>query len=256
MDEQAPLIPVEGQAGGDGHGGLLTSGQLAAALGLSAQTVRNDHGDGMPAAGRALNAGRAVPLFDLAAAREWRRRNRSTGDTQGGKRPRAGRPRGSGKRQNRRAPLEMALEEAGDEKRALARELAEIRRRALEGRASREEIERILLVDEELGGLTRAEADRHKVLLETQRMRHDLEERAGRVVNAEEVQRTWNAGLDQIATELRHIPPLAAGEVLATLGLEAGKLLLAQAAIERVVEQAMSRLGLKGFAGFAAAQVA
>lgn len=231
MGEPEGTPVLELQPGVDPDPAMTSSG-IARKLGVTDQTVRNWARRGLRSCG-ADQRGR--PLYRLSAARLFVRRE--IGERKGGRRPRAGRPRGG-----RRNPLvtELPVVRAARAEQAERRErvarVNELKKKAEEGTASVDELMELAGITEEQGGLTKAQAERSETILRMAKLRQELDRAAGRLVDAAEVRSVWARALTRLRSQLLGLPPKAAAAVAAALGLDAGKAMVAQGAIQTAVD--------------------
>ena len=221
----------------------VRTGELAARLGCSDQTVINYAKEGMPCLGQD-SRGR---FFDEEACKAWIAKHKpgfrpvhgiSIGP--GGKRPGAGR---------------KAKDEPASEREAEANAIKEsIERDAGAGSAlfGDDAMRRAILKDvadgmDALELVTRYCIGPHfaKAIIETfavKKAHLDLEERMGRLLKKEDVEAVWTTALAKVDQVITAIAPGVAADLAASLGLDARGQDLVRVKIEAAVERAWGQL--------------
>lgn len=90
--------------------------------------------------------------------------------------------------------------------------------------------------------LSRTDLDRVKKLLEIAKLRMELGEKQGRLIDANDVKQTWSSALTDIARALDHFPKHAADEVIVALKLSQRQMPELQEAIRKAVSDLRARL--------------
>jgi len=90
--------------------------------------------------------------------------------------------------------------------------------------------------------LSRIDLDRVKKLLEIAKLRMELNEKQGRLIDASEVKQAWTSALTAISAALHQFPSRAAGEIAVALKLSQTQMPSLQAALQKAVDDLRARV--------------
>lgn len=205
--------------------GLVGTSALAAALGVTAQSIRNYAREGMPVAGRTPD-GHA--RYDLAACQAWHKANKPE-PAHGGRRPGAGRKPGTqtiatpggGPPGPPPPPAGVALAGLPTTPEGIIEALG------------RGDID--LATARQIGEAIKAASGRQR-----------LDQERGELLERADVEKAWRGHLAELAAALRTLPRSMTPAVLAAAGLGPDRAHDVEHAIERQVHALMRRLAVGG----------